>query len=149
MVVIIQLRILKEGKKERRKERKKGKSHTVPYASGFECSLLYTFHTDPIFIVLGFTIWFLTLISLPNGINTFKLFLLSSQNLIVYVIYFDAKGKGMENVHNVCIFFSIIHNSFLRSNKKRLSILRHCTHCTYSCAWPFALFVDHIVYANL
>lgn len=85
-------------------ERRK-KSHMFPYVCGFKCSLLYTFHTDPIFIVLGFTIWFLTLISFLNVINTFKLFLLSSQNLIVYVIYFDKTNKGMENAHNVYIFW--------------------------------------------
>ena len=76
----------------------------VPYVCGFKCLLLYTFQRDAVFIDLGFTLQFLTLIFLPNVINTFKLFLLSSQTLIIYVIYIDEKSKGVENVHNVYVF---------------------------------------------
>ena len=117
----------------------------VPYVCGFKCSFLYTFHRDAVFIDLRFTLQFLTLIFLPNVINTFNLFLLSSQTLIIYVIYIDEKSKKVENVHNVYAFQYNAKN--LKSTKKE-SVLP-CRNCTYSYAWPFALFGDHFVYANL
>lgn len=104
-----------------------------------------TYFTEMLYLLTLGSLQFLTLIFLPNVINTFNLFLLSSQTLIIYVIYIDEKSKEVENVHNVYAFQYNAKN--LKSTEKES--VHPCRNCTYSYAWPFALFGDHFVYANL